>query len=115
MTRTAVETETMENKMETKITTNFGEAIIIKDKESGETRIDSLEVQEDNRRQGHGRGLLIEAIKMAKIITTQDKIFIVADSKTDDFETFDLVGFYEEEGFEIVDCSADCIVMEMMV
>jgi len=64
---------------------------------------------------GHGRELLINAIKMATKITTDNKISIVADSKTEDFENADLVEFYESEGFDVECCESSCPILTMSV
>ena len=95
------------------ITTEFGTASIIKDEDG--TRIDSLEVEPEYRNQGHGRGLLVRAIKEATKITDDGKISIVADSKCEEFENADLVEFYESEGFSVVCCDAQCPILEMEV
>lgn len=97
--------------MKISIKKEHAEAIIIKDEEG--VRIDSLEVDSDHRRAGIGRQLLIEAIEEAKKVSEDGHIYIVADSKDEDFETADLVEFYEDEGFYLYVCECECPVLRM--
>lgn len=82
------------------------------DSESSENyvRIDYIVVAEEERGAGKGRELLRAAIAEAK--TYGLPIYMVASELEESTDLGQLVDFYEEEGFSIVEVIGDSVLME---
>src|SRR5690554_5256571 len=81
--------------------------------------ISYLWVRPEERGQGKGRKLLQDAIDDMRKERKADKIKLSADSESMDPENpidlFDLVEFYESEGFVITCCEGHGVIMELSI
>lgn len=76
--------------------------------------IEKLFVAVEDRRQGVGRKMLRDAIAEIRKEHGNITIKVAALPFGDDaIEMADLVAFYESEGFDVVDCNGDAVIMEM--